>query len=292
MEKVFISHSSKDKPYVKLLVDLLEGIGLSENEMVCSSVSGYGIPLGNDIYEWLSEQFGNCKLHIIFVLSTNYYESVACLNEMGAAWVLKQKYDILLLPGFDFQKIEGAINPQQIGIKLDSDTDELKQRLNELKDSLIKEFNDKHISDLKWERKRDEFINNVAMLKETKQNQESEINTYEIPQPENRISKDALILLIYAASDNSGQIIMSRTLSGLSVYGGKYNFIRGERNAREEARWSAAVEELEDNNLIADRGYKHEIFEVTNDGYQTADKFKDKLNIDTDNSPDKYLENK
>lgn len=292
MEKVFISHSSKDKPYVKLLVDLLEGIGLSENEMVCSSVSGYGIPLGNDIYEWLSEQFGNCKLHIIFVLSTNYYESVACLNEMGAAWVLKQKYDILLLPGFDFQKIEGAINPQQIGIKLDSDTDELKQRLNELKDSLIKEFNDKHISDLKWERKRDEFINNVAMLKETKQNQESEINTYEIPQPENRISKDALILLIYAASDNSGQIIMSRTLSGLSVYGGGYNFIRGERNAREEARWSAAVEELEDNNLIADRGYKHEIFEVTNDGYEIADAFKDKWNIDTDNSPDKYLETK
>lgn len=292
MEKVFISHSSKDKPYVKLLVDLLEDIGLSENEMVCSSVSGYGIPLGNDIYEWLSKQFEDCKLHIIFVLSTNYYESVACLNEMGAAWVLKQKYDMLLLPGFDFQKIEGAINPKQIGIKLDSDTTELKQRLNELKDSLIKEFNDKHISDLKWERKRDEFINNVAMLKETKQNQEIEIKEYEEMQNAHYISNDAVILLVYAASDISGQIIMSRTLSGLSVYGGKYNFIRGERNAREEAHWSAAVEELEDNDLIADRGYNHEIFEVTNDGYQIADEFKDKWNINTDNSPDKYLENK
>lgn len=120
-KKVFISHATNDKQFVQLIVNLLEDIGLSETEIVCSSIPGYGIPLGKDIYDWLSEQFQNCDLHIIFILSDNYYNSVACLNEMGAAWVLKQKYDTVLLPEFDFPQIKGAINPQQIGIKLDSD---------------------------------------------------------------------------------------------------------------------------------------------------------------------------
>ena len=140
LKKVFISHASTDKPFVQLFVNLLEDIGLAENEIVCSSIPGYGIPLGKDIYDWLSEQFQNFDLHVIFILSANYYSSVACLNEMGAAWMLKQKYDTVLLPEFDFPQIKGAINPQQIGIKLDSDCTELNQRLNELKDSLIEEF--------------------------------------------------------------------------------------------------------------------------------------------------------
>lgn len=104
-KKVFISHASNDKPFVQLIVNLLEDIGLSETEIVCSSIPGYGIPLGKDIYDWLSEQFQNCDLHIIFILSDNYYNSVACLNEMGAAWVLKQKYDTVLLHEFDFLKL-------------------------------------------------------------------------------------------------------------------------------------------------------------------------------------------
>ena len=55
------------------------------------------------------------------MLSDNYYKSPACLNEMGAAWVLKKEYRSILLPGFDYKEIEGAINPRKIGIKLDDD---------------------------------------------------------------------------------------------------------------------------------------------------------------------------
>ena len=51
---VFISHSSKDKSFVEALVDLLEGLGLTKNNLFCSSVDGYGIPLGRDIFETIS----------------------------------------------------------------------------------------------------------------------------------------------------------------------------------------------------------------------------------------------
>ena len=162
--KIFISHSGKDKEYVKLLTELLEDIGLSETDIFCSSMPGYGIPLNNNIYDYLSSEFKTNMLIVLYALSDNYYESVACLNEMGASWVLKNKYTTILLPGFEFKNIEGAIDPQKIGIKLDGDLDELKHCLCEFKDFLINRFNLNIISPSKWERIRDEFINKVKIL--------------------------------------------------------------------------------------------------------------------------------
>ena len=100
--KLFISHSSDDKDYMTALVEMLESIGMTNDSLVCTSVSGYGIPEGDDIYDWLREQFVNCDLRVLFALSNNYYNSEACLNEMGAAWITKATYSMLLLPGFGF----------------------------------------------------------------------------------------------------------------------------------------------------------------------------------------------
>lgn len=284
-KKIFISHASNDKPFVQLIVNLLEDIGLSETEIVCSSIPGYGIPLGKDIYDWLSEQFQNWDLHIIFILSDNYYNSVACLNEMGAAWVLKQKYDTVLLPEFDFPQIKGAINPQQIGIKLDSDCTELNQRLNELKDNLLNEFELQTLSAAKWERHRNEFVDKVTSISYKLCNNKIDNSSESV----NSISKDAAVLLVYAANDKTGQIIMLNSLSGLSVYVGKWNFINTKSGAREEAKWNSVIDELVCHGLIEDSGYKHQFFVVTNNGYKMADELKEKLKIDFDNSPNKYL---
>ncbi len=38
---------------------------------------------------------------MIYHLSDNYYDSVACLNEMGAAWVVQNDYTVVGIPGFD-----------------------------------------------------------------------------------------------------------------------------------------------------------------------------------------------
>ena len=285
-KKLFISHSSQDIQYVSLFVNLLEDIGLSEEEIVCSSIPEYGIPLGADIYDWLSQQFQNCDLHVIFILSDNYYNSVACLNEMGAAWVLRKKYDTILLPEFGFPQIQGAINPQQIGIKLDSECAELKKRLGELKDSVIDEFEIKALSASRWERHRDEFIDkvNTVIIESSKE----EPDTKE-PAEKNAISKDAGVLLVYASDSPAGQITMVRSLVGLSVGAGKWNFVDSNGGAREEARWSGAIDELEQYGLIEAGSYKRQIFAVTNTGYKVADEIKEELNIDTNNAPEAYL---
>lgn len=85
--KIFISHSSKDVKYVEPIVELLADIGMTNDNLFCSSIPDYGIPLNQDIYEYLSSLFSENELYVIFVLSSNYYGSPACLNEMGAAWV-------------------------------------------------------------------------------------------------------------------------------------------------------------------------------------------------------------
>ncbi len=116
-----------------------------------------------NIYDYLKEQFQNYDLRVIFVLSENYYNSADSLNEMGAAWVLQHKYTSVLIPQFDFRDIKGVVDHMRISIKLDSDKVELKARLNELRDTLIREFSLSDSLALQniWERHRDEFIDKV-----------------------------------------------------------------------------------------------------------------------------------
>ena len=163
---IFISHSSADKKYISAFIDLLEALGLREDEIVCSSIPPYCISFDGKIYEWLVDKFQNCQLHVIYMLSHNYYNSVASLNEMGAAWVMKQKWSAILLPGFGFNEIAGCIDQDQIGIKLDDpDIATLEFRLEELKKELTIEFNLRSMSSPLWERKRDDFLYKIVSIK-------------------------------------------------------------------------------------------------------------------------------
>lgn len=85
------------------------------------------------------------------------------MNEMGAAWVLQSKFTTVLLPGFNFIEIKGAINPRKIGLKLDNDQADVKERLGQLKDTLLEEFDLPTITDVRWEKKRDNFINSLKL---------------------------------------------------------------------------------------------------------------------------------
>ena len=159
-KKVFISHSSGDRKYVKNICELLEDIGLGQDQIFCSSIPGYDIPVGQNIYDYLRSEFIDNDLTVLFILSENYYNSVPCLNEMGAAWVLKTNHISILLPGFNFHDVKGAIDPRDIAISIDDE--DLSFRLNDFKDSLIEMLDLSDIKNSIWERYRQNFINNVT----------------------------------------------------------------------------------------------------------------------------------
>lgn len=248
--KVFISHSSKDKTLVESLVNLLEDIGLSEEEIFCSSIPGYGIELGEDIYDYLKRQFHAYELHVFFILSNNYYKSTACMNEMGAAWVLQNRYTTILLPGFEFKEIEGAINPRQIGLKLGSDIAEIREKLGQLKNALIQEFGLEKINNIRWERKREAFID--------------EINKF--VKPNKTISDGALQILQAACDAANGTIIKSEDFSGQYIQVNEKQFITSQER-REVAKWEACLDELLNCGFVEEKGKKGMIFVVTMNGY-------------------------
>ena len=265
--KILISHSTEDWEYVQLFVKLLSTIGLQNDKIICTSVPGYGIPEGKEIFDWLRQQFVDYDLHVIYVLSKNYYASASCLNEMGAAWIKKTTDTLLLLPGFEFSEIKGCVSSEKIGIKLDSSLSELKHRLNELKDMLQEKYNLPKIAAITWEMNRDDFIKNV--IKKFNENQVSHgiIKSIEY-------SEYALTLLRHA-SDN-GKIEYLQTLSGEYIKSGKKEFIGSNQTPRNIAMWKNGINELLEKHLIKKVEDDENTYEVTAEGYNVVDYIKNK----------------
>lgn len=158
ISKIFISHSSNDVNYVSHLVQLLNDIGIKKNQenIFCSSLPGYGIPYGENIYDFLKSELNKSNIMVLFVLSHNYYESAPCLNEMGAAWISSKEYNSILTPNFDFRKISGALDPSKISFKMDD-----KDGLNKFKDKMVEIFDLEDVNYQIWEEDREKFVKEI-----------------------------------------------------------------------------------------------------------------------------------
>ncbi|KKM15408.1 hypothetical protein LCGC14_1696350 [marine sediment metagenome] len=91
------------------------------------------------------------------------------------------------------------------------------------------------------------------------------------PSVELDLSKEARDLLLEAAKDPNGTVLKVRTFGGLTVQANKKNMVTAPKDGRCEALWEGAVDELVENDLMADVGYKGEVFRVTRAGYELAD---------------------
>lgn len=164
---LFISHSTYDKDYVAKIVDLLRKQGLDSSRVFCSSYPGYGIPGGSTIFEFLKTRFVDYELYVLFVVSKeNYYASAACMNEMGAAWVLGSKSNAILLPGTSPSDLKGVVSRDFLSIVLDSD--ESAYRLTELRDDVLDFFSLDVDSQASWEYDRDRFLSECRELGKVK----------------------------------------------------------------------------------------------------------------------------
>lgn len=85
------------------------------------------------------------------------------------------------------------------------------------------------------------------------------------------VGKDAQELLLAAAKNPNGMILIRRHLGGSHISAGGQKFANdGDRRA--VAKWVAAAEELNDLGYSRDINGKREIFELTHAGYQLAEK--------------------
>jgi hypothetical protein len=120
--RIFISHSSKNENYGNALVNLLTGVGISGDQIIFTSNDAYGIPIGKNIFDWLKNRIVE-KPYVLYLLSPEYYTSVACLNEMGAAWVVENKHTMIFTPDFKLNSPEfqnGVVDPREIGFYINN----------------------------------------------------------------------------------------------------------------------------------------------------------------------------
>ena len=84
------------------------------------------------------------------------------------------------------------------------------------------------------------------------------------------LSDEAKVLLKEASMDCHGSILHVRNMGGTDIQTNGKNLITSQ-DRRHVSKWEAALQELLGADLIVARGYKGEIFEVTDKGYQIAD---------------------
>lgn len=256
--KIFISHSSKDVKYVKRFVEFLEDMNVPEEGIFCSSLPEYGIPGGKKIFDFLREQFEKYELHMIFVLSENYYSSVACMNEMGAAWVGRNDYTTILLPGFPYASIQGVLDPREIATKIDDQTT-INIRLSELRDKVLSEFKLNVIGEGKWERNRDNFVKDMLSTKVEKSVSFSGL---------------AIDIIKSVAKSVAGNLIRTEDITGNVSYSTESKDLLYSSDKRKSLEWDEAIIELIKAECLVLAGTKGgKIYKITAKGYKLADKF-------------------
>lgn len=163
-EKIFISHREKDKKQVEAFVNLLYAIGIPrpteenpESIIFCTSHPNGYISNGDKNLETIRNMINTDK-HVFYILwyTDNYFQSQACLNEAGAIWVMKKKYQEILMPEFDKNKIIGLLDKQPVWFRAND-----KFRLNDFAADIQKMFSLPILTQSSWELARDEFIKHI-----------------------------------------------------------------------------------------------------------------------------------
>ncbi len=96
-------------------------------------------------------------------------------------------------------------------------------------------------------------------------NLDPDLDSFRPSQPS--LSEAGDTLLRSAVQD--GTVMVLRTLGGTHIQAGRESF--GDSSPRDTARWTGAVEELVERGFLANRGYKGEVFAVTNAGFEYAE---------------------
>ncbi|MCL2247987.1 MAG: toll/interleukin-1 receptor domain-containing protein [Oscillospiraceae bacterium] len=153
MYKIFISHSSKDKAIIDIIVDglLQNGMGIKHEDIFYTSGDSMGVKTGDEWRNAIKDSLLNAEV-VLLVISPNYKESEICLNEMGAAWANCDKVIPVIVPNITFATVGVTFDVMQ-GIKLNDSSG-----LDNLRDTIHKWTSIDLLPTARWSKKKEEAI--------------------------------------------------------------------------------------------------------------------------------------
>ena len=132
---------------------------------------------------------------------------------------------------------------------------DLKKQLDEIQNVILEKFEQ---TQMKWQPISEEELE--AIFNEEKEEVKLPI-----------LSEEAKQLLIEATKDAAGQVLVINSLEGTDIQTNN-KIMNTDKIGESVAIWRAAVEELEDNQLIMAVGNGNEIFQLTKRGYEVSEK--------------------
>ncbi len=107
--KLFISHSSNDADVAEAIIDLLRAaLNLSAEEIRCTSVDGYGLPIGSDTDDQLRKEIFDTKV-FMGLISYDSLNSAYVMFELGARWGSNKYLAPLLCPGIETSILQSPL---------------------------------------------------------------------------------------------------------------------------------------------------------------------------------------
>jgi hypothetical protein len=156
LRRVFVSHASADAPIVEEVIELLEIVGLTHEQIFCTSFPGYDIDLGDNFLDAIKAELLNANALVLFLLTPNFFQSPISLCEMGATWVLAKEHIPIIVPPLDFSDVKGVV-PLTQGFRLNEPL-----KLNMLKEKIEAVFGlQSSQSQSTWERRRDRVLERI-----------------------------------------------------------------------------------------------------------------------------------
>lgn len=154
--KLFVSHSSKDKEVVSEFCDriLRLGIGISSDDIFCTSIEDMNIKNGDEIRKHIKDNILSADFSFLLI-SENYKKSEICLNEMGAVWANDNNVRYYLLPNATFNQIGWLCDTKQ--------AEQLSEHvtLDKLYYELTNYYNIERRIEI-WSRQRVAFVKNIS----------------------------------------------------------------------------------------------------------------------------------
>ena len=154
--RLFVSHSSKDKEVVSEFCDriLRLGIGISPDDIFCTSIEDMNIKIGDEIRKHIKDNILSADFSFLLI-SENYKKSEICLNEMGAVWANDNNVRYYLLPNTSFNQIGWLCDTKQAEQLTEHVT------LDKLYNELTNYYNlERRIET--WSRQRVAFVKNIS----------------------------------------------------------------------------------------------------------------------------------
>ncbi|MBR5712256.1 MAG: TIR domain-containing protein [Lachnospiraceae bacterium] len=111
--KVFISHSSKNSDIAGQLNSFFMNMGVSEDDIFCSSIGGQGVKNGDELGATISEAIRKSKT-LVFLITREFLKSTYCMQELGVGWYLSKQCGIkcfcLVFPDVKLSDVAGFFN--------------------------------------------------------------------------------------------------------------------------------------------------------------------------------------